>query len=180
MENKMEPATKRYRVNNIPSIETYRADKQKWKEYVKALQELIQKEDKKEDEDRIANEVQVYSKEKDSTRMNRAYDPKEWVMENISNESEHISIYDIECVCFDTCWYQGNTDRLDGYMGSYRLKGTDDILLCDVCFDNHVCSEGYFCDQLTDAIENSSNNISTDDEEEEKGDEENDDEDEEK
>jgi hypothetical protein len=68
---------------------------------------------------------------------------KNWVKEEY--DSVHCSLRG------DDCWYDGNTDRLDDYAYSYRLKGTTDVYFCDVCWDNHNRD---FTVSMTEAIEN--------------------------
>ena len=77
----------------------------------------------------------------------RAQHPNNWVKKEYESESDHTSIEDILCRDTDNCWFRGNTDRLSHYSYSYRLKGTDDIYLCDVCWDNR------FSDDMISVIE---------------------------
>lgn len=42
----------------------------------------------------------------------------------------------------DECWYQGNLDRVNE-IKLYRLKGTDDYFICDVCYENGEYGELY-------------------------------------
>ena len=39
------------------------------------------------------------------------------------------------CCVGGDCWYKGNMDRLSGAT-VYRLKGTTNVFMCDVCYDN--------------------------------------------
>jgi hypothetical protein len=71
-----------------------------------------------------------YYEETEHDKNERARDPKEWYKDE--EEGSEIS-----CVLKETCWYQGNSDRLKAYGTIYVLRGTDrGIIICDICYQN--------------------------------------------
>jgi hypothetical protein len=80
----------------------------------------------------------------------RALNPDNWCKEDYEGDHKYTSIEDVQCSDTDVCWYHNNTDRLSGYSYSYRLKGTEDIYFCDVCWDNHYAD---FSVHMTSLIE---------------------------
>jgi hypothetical protein len=87
----------------------------------------------------------------------RAQIPDNWCKEEYDNDYKYISIKDILCSDTDVCWYHSHADRLSGYHYSYRLKGSDDIYFCDVCWDN--CVFGNFSDHMISLIEDADVNF---------------------
>lgn len=92
---------------------------------------------------------QLAVREEAPTHCDRAQDTKNWIEMPFESDSDYVSIEDILCDNTDICWYQGNTDRLNGYKESYRLKGTD-IYMCDVCMSN---SDGRLSNLMISKIE---------------------------
>lgn len=80
----------------------------------------------------------------------RVTDRNNWVAVPCANDGDNVCIEDIRCDLKDTCWYHGNTDRLNEYERSYRFKTTD-LYLCDVCMDNGKNSSGEMEQLLEDS-----------------------------
>lgn len=78
-------------------------------------------------------EQTLYEEEIPEDRYKRACNQDEW---EYTGEPSGDTTYDDlrKCVNQDTCWYLGNTDRMEE-LRLYRLRGTD-MLLCDVCLHN--------------------------------------------
>jgi hypothetical protein len=65
----------------------------------------------------------------------RATKAEEWYW--IEFEDGKVALSDVTCLFGgDTCWYHGNMDRLQEYAGEWRLRGTEDVAICDICWDN--------------------------------------------
>lgn len=70
-------------------------------------------------------------------KIKRHHLSKEWFF--LPTAETKIIIDDIDCMFPETCWYQGNLDRLQEYDGSYVMKGTDhQIRICNICWGNNM------------------------------------------
>jgi hypothetical protein len=63
----------------------------------------------------------------------RSEKESEWIFEQSHYGNKHIN--DVSCI-HKECWYIGNLHRINEYKASHHLRGTDDVYLCDVCFDD--------------------------------------------
>jgi hypothetical protein len=72
-----------------------------------------------------------------------------WIHE--PTEEEVITIDMIPCANHDFCWYKAHTDRLDGFDGMYRLKGTH-LRLCKLCKDDEF-TESWFIHRCEEAAD---------------------------
>ena len=90
--------------------------------------EYIEEDDERIEREALATEIRKYKHEGRQKREERYRKKDEWEWEDDSG-------CDVKCR-EDDCWYGGNMDRINEYAGVYRLRGTTDVFLCDVCFDN--------------------------------------------
>lgn len=74
-----------------------------------------------------------YTSETRLQKEKRCWNRDEWYEDT---EEVH-DCHDISCILRDTCWYQGNLDRLGEYGTIYVLRGTNkEVIICDICFQN--------------------------------------------
>jgi len=112
-----------------PSQMSVNANIEKWKGYVKAINEMIQSREEELRDKALKEEIKEYENEGEAARLERSHDFYEWTFEPVEGK---VQAEDIKC-CGGECWYRGNLDRLCEYGGSYRFIGTSEIYLCDQC-----------------------------------------------
>ena len=121
----------------LPSTSSIELHTDAWEAYAKGILTLIARK-RYNDKDRALDiELRKYEHEALEERMDRSRNSDEWAFEKRSAEDyRYVAIEDITCVNTEVCWYIGNCDRLNEYEGNYRLLGTRDVYLCDVCHRN--------------------------------------------
>lgn len=114
----------------VPPKKRVAADIERYRKYHRQLGEVIDKLDAEEEAKAMKKIEAPYDDEPLMFTINRSHDPDQW---------DEISVHDVyedHRRCYDDdCWYRGNMDRL-GELGLYRLRGYDEMILCDVCFEN--------------------------------------------
>lgn len=100
-----------------------------------ALDEILEGiEDKKAKEAR-AKEFEPYKNETKEQLIDRVADEDEWAYQPQEEEEDAIDYAQKCTVGGGDCWYKGNLDRAGGCR-MFRLKGTDNHFVCDVCLCN--------------------------------------------
>lgn len=125
----------------FPSQEDFHTYSNEWGEYVNQLktewdkysqfdfkQNTLKLQEEEEDE-----KIQTqYGCDDDRIIIKLADDHKNWRYHTATDQQ----MQDLTCYNTDTCWYKGNLDRRGEYDHNYILKGTSDVILCDICFNN--------------------------------------------
>jgi hypothetical protein len=86
-------------------------------------------------ESKINNECELIGDETDEERQERACKRCEW----IKYEQKDMDSFDYARLCMNwsDCWYCGNEDRIQECQ-IFRLKGTEDTYICNICMDNSL------------------------------------------
>jgi hypothetical protein len=122
--------------SSIPSAKRLRdeAVRSKWQSIAKEITDRIAQAEASLQSDAIAEEAKLFEPETERFAQLRVALNNMWVNEGCPENS-----YDAiqACVCYQQgdCWYAGEMQRLDE-LQRYRLKGTEDTFLCDVCYGN--------------------------------------------
>lgn len=98
-----------------------------WKTYAESILETLRHDECMKKRAELDSELAEYAREGREKRRDRYYDSDSWVFE--SGEPDGC---DVLCMG-DDCWWTGNSDRIKEYDGSYRMIGTSNLYLCEVC-----------------------------------------------
>jgi hypothetical protein len=112
-----------------------------FKQFSKDLTSLIDELDRENIQEDLVREKELYAHETYGDRYARSKHNESWRFHAGSDLYDSIEEDDVLCALENSneCWYcqpPGNpaVPRISSYSGSYRLKGTDDVWLCDECF----------------------------------------------
>ena len=111
----------------VPPNETIVKHADAWKAYAEAILEIISHDKYLKEEAELDAEIAEYAHEGESTRKERYYGSDNWVF--VPGEADGC---DVNCLG-DDCWWTGNSDRIKEYNGSYRMLGTRNLYLCEIC-----------------------------------------------
>jgi hypothetical protein len=111
----------------LPSDDVIVKRKDEWQTYADRIIEILQHDGYKKAKAKLDAELDEYAKEGKTKREQRWYDSEQWVFEE--GEADGC---DVNCIG-DDCWWTGNSDRIKEYNGSYRMLGTSNLYLCEVC-----------------------------------------------
>jgi len=111
----------------LPSDDVIVKRKDEWRIYADSILQTISHDEYMKERTKLDAELAEYAKEGRKKRRERYYDSDQWVFE--SGEADGC---DVNCKG-DDCWWTGNSDRIKEYTGSYRMLGTSNLYLCEVC-----------------------------------------------